>query len=96
MGVDMSHYRATIGSFIGKSSKEKKGVKNWFADRHEASPDKLLCVSVFIFLSLSVIVRMLPVMQGVEENPGPRHIIRMSSLDEPKVFSVDMMECNLL
>ena len=35
-------------------------------------------------------------MQGVEENPGPRHIIRMSSLDEPKVFSVDMMECNLL
>ena len=43
-----------------------------------------------------MIVRMLLVMQGVEENPGPRYIFRMSSLDEPKVFSVDMMECNLL
>ena len=53
MGVDLSHYRATIGSFIGKSSKEKKGVKNWFADRHEGSPDKLFCVSVFVLLSRS-------------------------------------------
>ena len=51
MGVDLSHYRATIGSFIGKSSKEKEGVKNWFADRREGSPDKLLCVSVFVLLS---------------------------------------------
>ena len=53
-----------------------------------------MCLS--LSSSLTVIVRMLLVMQGVEENPGPRHIIRMSSLDEPKVFSVDMMECNLL
>ena len=51
-----------------------------------------LCLSS----SSAVIVRMLLVMQGLEENPGPGHIFRMSSLDEPKVFSVDMMECNLL
>ena len=53
-------------------------------------------LSLCLSSSLAVIVMILLVMQGVEENPGPRHIIRMSSLDEPKVFSVDMMECNLL
>ena len=93
MGVDLSHYRATIGSFIGKSSKKKEGVNNWFADRREGSPDKLLCVSVFDILPLAVIsvVRMLLVMQGVEVNPGPRHIFRMSL----QVSSVDIMDISM-
>ena len=59
--------------------------------------DQTSCfVSLYLSSSLSVIVRMVLVIQGVEENPGPTQIFRMSSLDEPKVFSVDMMEISIM
>ena len=51
LGLHLSQYRATIKCFTMKSSKKKQVIKNWFADRHEGSPNELLCVPVFEFLS---------------------------------------------
>ena len=91
--LHLSQYSATIECFTMKSSKKKKEINNWFADIREESPDKLLCVSVFDILPLAVIsvVRKLLVMQGVEVNPGPRHIFRMSL----QVSSADIMDISM-
>ena len=97
MDVDLSQYRATIRCFIGKSIKKKKRVKPGFADTRGGSPDKLFHVSVFVFISLAVIsvVRILLVMQDVEENRGPGQIFTMSSLDKPKLSSADMADISI-